>query len=259
MPAPEQNQNLFPQNPEMADLLTLYRKQILTDFMCHHIGIIQSFDPETQTGTATVAYKKTLFAPDAMKVVRAKYLDYPVLTDCPVVFLGGGDGFLTFPVEEGDECLLIFNDRSLNNWFEGNQGAPLDSGRLHSLSDGIILCGIRSKPKAIPDFDMERARLQKGTATVAVGKEDKVLVENESLNLKTVLTNLTSQLSDLTGKLTDLSTAISTLSMTGVTPGGGASGPPMTAADFVGFAMDITMIGTNISSIATDEIGGLLE
>ncbi len=163
-------QNLIPNEPELKDLLNLHQKNILLNFCSHHVATVQSFDAETQTATATINYTKTFLRPNAQGVYGPVQVDYPVLTDAPVMFLGGGDGALTFPVAQGDECLVLFNDRDLDNWFQGSSGAAVATSRLHSFSDAIILVGLRSLPNVLTSFsdDAIELRTKSGNAKVAV-------------------------------------------------------------------------------------------
>jgi hypothetical protein len=236
-------QNLVPNDVTLKDVLDLYKKNMLLDLFCHHIGTVQSFNGATQTATATINYKKTYFLPDSTGNYVPQLVDYPILMDCPVICLGGGNTSLTFPIAAGDECLVLFNDRDMDNWFQGGAGAALATPRLHSFSDGIILVGVRSSGKVLQSYDTVRAVLQNGTTLVGVNTS-KVKVANATYTLNGLLQNLMTQ-------LTDLTTALSTLTVTGVLTGGATSGPPSNAAA-------ITSIGTQISTIAT-EIGTLLE
>lgn len=74
-------------------------------------------------------------------------IQMPLLLDCPVVFPGGGGVTLTFPLVEGDECLVVFSSRCIDSWWQlgGVQGqAEL---RMHDLSDGFCIPGGRSQPR----------------------------------------------------------------------------------------------------------------
>ena len=70
----------------------------------------------------------------------------PILPDVPVVFPGGGGFALTFPVAAGDECLVVFASRCIDAWWQsGGVGEPMEP-RMHDLSDGFALVGVRSQP-----------------------------------------------------------------------------------------------------------------
>lgn len=237
-------QNQIPNDPQLKDLLDLFKKQILLILSCHHIGTIQSFNPANQTATATINYKKTFFQLDqTTKTVVPVLQDYPVLIDCPVIVLGGGTSALTFPIEQGDECLVLFNDRDIDNWFQGGSGAAVSTQRLHSFSDAIILVGLRSLGNVLSGYDSTRAVLRNGDALVGVG-EVLIKIANNTTTLNTLL-------QDLITNIQNLVTATAAITVTGVTTGGGTSGIPANAAA-------ISAVGTALTTLAT-EIGGLLE
>jgi hypothetical protein len=171
----------------MRDLLNQLKDEIFLEMNCHHIGIIESFDPVNQTATVQVAYKKTIRVrePDGKYVDKPR--DYPLIADCPVVVLGGGGGALTFPIKQGDECLLLFNDRSINGWFENGQISVLQETRKHALTDAIAIVGVRSLAKSLSDYDVDRAAIAHNGAKVAVGKDSKVLIENAAKTLGQIM------------------------------------------------------------------------
>jgi hypothetical protein len=244
MASPEIKQNLVPSDVQLQDLLDIAKKDIMMSLVCHHIGTVKSFDPVKQTATAVINYKKTYFQRDPQtRLYQKVYVDYPILLDCPCVVLGGGNGALTMPITEGDECLILFNDRDIDNWFSSGQVGPVATARLHSLSDALILVGVRSSANVIEDYDTERAVLRWGATMVGVG-ETQVKIANATTTLNTLL-------QDLITAINDLVTQTAALTVTGVTPGGGASGVPANAAA-------ITAIGTQLTTLATD-LGGLLE
>lgn len=180
------NQNEIPnEDVQLMDVLNMFGKQLKLALNCHHIGTIQSFDSATQTAKVKISYKKTYLKRNPKGVYNLEAADYPIMADVPVLFLGGGEtGALTFPVQAGDECLLLFNDRDIDNWYSGNSNAPPSSSRLHSFSDGIALVGMRSKTKAISDFDADAVSLRFGDNKILV-KESEVIVQlSETVSLK---------------------------------------------------------------------------
>lgn len=97
----------------------------------------------------------------------------PLLEDVPVVMPGAGGYILTFPIQPGDECLLVFSDTPLDAWWE--QGPPsqgvsneLISARRHSLSDAIAIFGLRSKPRGLADYSTTSAQLRNEDGSVVV-------------------------------------------------------------------------------------------
>lgn len=171
-------QNLFPQDPELADLLDQFKKSLLLDFNCHHIATVQEFDPATQTARATVNYKKTFFDITDVGLVKPRLVDYAPIVEAPVVVLSGGDYAMTMPIKAGDECLVLFNDRDFGNWYAGSSSSAVPTPRLHAYTDAIILVGLRSKPKMIANYNANGIELRNkdGTRKVLID-DDKVVAQ----------------------------------------------------------------------------------
>lgn len=92
----------------------------------------------------------------------------PLCTDVPICFQGGGGVTFTFPVAQGDECLLIVSSRCIDTWFANGFQDPVNAGvneannppdlRMHDLSDCLAIVGLRSKPRCF-DASLTTARL----------------------------------------------------------------------------------------------------
>lgn len=199
-PAPD---NRLQYDPNLADVISSSIKGAMLNFNCHHLATIQSFNPEHQTVTATINYSKSFLRPNAITgVYSSVQVDYPLLVDVPVVIMQGGPCTLTFPIEAGDDCLILFNDRDIDAWFHSGQKGPLPTTKLHSFSDGIALVGLRHFKNSIVDYDMTRAVLQyEGGGFVGVGPTQ-VKIANETQTLKGVMNGLIDQLITLTGQIT---------------------------------------------------------
>lgn len=249
MSAPVINQNQTPVlEPTLKDLLDLYQKQTLLGFNCHHIGTIQSFDSEKQTAQVSINYKKTYFqfsgeTQDTVPIL----IDYPIIADCPVIVLGGGPVRITFPIAQGDQCILLFNDRDIDNWYSGSTTSANSTPRLHAFTDAIVLVGPNNLNTVIDSYDAVRALITNGAVKNGVNPtNNKLTLENEENSLNDLLQDLCTQLQNLI-------TQLATLTVTGVTPGG-----PLQVSGIPFNAVAITAIGTNIAVIATD-IASLIE
>jgi hypothetical protein len=105
-----------------------------------------------------------------------KAIQMPKLVDVPICWQGGGGATWTFPVAKGDECLVVFASRCIDSWWQngfvapngqvGADGKPVNlqnspqEFRLHNLSDGFAIVGVRSKARAFSAFDATTARLR---------------------------------------------------------------------------------------------------
>lgn len=121
----------------------------LRDLLSHSLrfalpGRVEAFDPATQTAAVQPLIRQ--------RFRGGEPLSLPLLRDVPVFFPGGRTAALTFPVEPGDECLLIFSDACIDGWFEtGGEADPL-SPRRHDLSDAFAFVGFRSRPNVLKSF-----------------------------------------------------------------------------------------------------------
>ncbi|QAB30886.1 Gp138 family membrane-puncturing spike protein [Pantoea ananatis] len=108
-------------------------------------GIVQSFDPETCTCTVQPA----IAGQGVDERGQIKSAPLPLLMDVPVIFPRGGGCTITFPVKEGDECLVIFSDRCIDFWWQnGGVQEPVDP-RQHDLSDAFAIVGPQSQAQKI--------------------------------------------------------------------------------------------------------------
>lgn len=152
--------------PSLASLLELFKTTLMSQLNCHQVGEIVSFDSSTQTAEVQIKM---------MKMVNGTLQDYAVLIDCPCVVLGGGEGRITFPIKEGDSCLVLFNDRDIDNWYAGGQKMLPRTERSHSFSDAIALVGIRNLQNKITDYLADGTELKYGTSTIKL-EDNKVTV-----------------------------------------------------------------------------------
>lgn len=107
--------------------------------------IVNTFDPVAMTLTA----QPTSLIPYRNPSGKLELLQMPLLLDCPVMFPGGGGVTLTFPVKQGDECLMVFASRCIDSWWQsGGVQAPSEF-RMHDLSDGFAFVGVRSQPRRL--------------------------------------------------------------------------------------------------------------
>lgn len=267
--------NLQPDEPELADVLRQLKREIFLDLFAHHVGKIESFDPATQLASVSIVYKKTVFEQDDDGNQKPVLVDYPVILDCPVFFFGGGPGRITAPVSAGDECLLLFNDRDIDNWYSGSTDMSTATFRLHSSADAFAIVGFRSALKALANFPMDRMSLAWGSEGIeAFAKADragvrkvdtevsageKVLIKTASRNLKTELTNLISQLTTLNGHLQTLVAQTALITVPYTDDGSPAlSGPPANAPAISAVSTQIGNVSTQLNTISSN-LGELLE
>ncbi|HJX54076.1 MAG TPA: Gp138 family membrane-puncturing spike protein [Polyangia bacterium] len=136
-------------------------------------GIVQSFDPGPP---ATV---KVLVATNELSTwnhgqgnqiaIATESKQLPILCDVPVQLWGGGSWTVTFPIQPGDECMLVFADTPLDVWF---QNGDLDNRQIdqrrHTLSDGVAFVGIRSAPRGLENYSRTSTQIRNDESTVVI-------------------------------------------------------------------------------------------
>jgi hypothetical protein len=222
---------------DLKSLLESVKREVMLSLNCHHVAKVTAVDYATRLIEAEMLYTKTVYEFNNIGESVRQEIAYPLLLDIPFLVLGGGGARITFPISAGDECLVLFNDRSIDNYIAGAKSGPVSSPRLHSFSDGIALVGFNWEGT----IDPNRASLEYGTTRVAVG-EQKVLIENQNATLNELL-------QDLVTNVKDLVTQVAAITVTGVTTGPGTSGPPANVAAITALTAQLTTTGTAIGAL----------
>ncbi len=149
---------LKPQNlPSMSDLLDTMKKEIMQSINCVKVGTIQSFNAATQEAIVQIVWQQvTSTKPDGTQTLA----QFPLLLNVPVQFPSGGGFTLTFPVNSGDECIVLFNDAQIDNWLINGAIVPPSIDRVHDLSDAIAIVGIRNNTRALVALSTTSAQLR---------------------------------------------------------------------------------------------------
>lgn len=176
------NRVLGPQSQvQIRDVLDRTKDDVFYNLNCVQVGSIVSYDPAKNTASLQIAMKRQL--------PNNEIIDYPVLQDCPVVFLSGGQSYLSMPIGVGDSCLILFNDRDIDTWWATGESNIPNTPRAHSLSDAICLVGVRNQ---------SNAQELRTNAVVLSGADKKIDIKNDITDLKTILSDLLTALKNLT-------------------------------------------------------------
>lgn len=125
----------------------LYRKMLsslATNLRVSMPGIIESYDPATQTATIQPAIREKVNING-----NQEWTEIPLLVDVPILFPRAGGYSITFPVSAGDECLVFFADCCYDAfWQSGGVQNQIDR-RRHDLSDGLAIVTGISQPNRL--------------------------------------------------------------------------------------------------------------
>lgn len=159
--------------PELPAVLETFGHNLVRGLNCMLVGEIAAYDAATNTAQVQIALERQL--------IDGRTIPFPILTDCPVVYLNGGGAFLSFPITAGDPCMVIFSDRSIDEWWQSGEAHVPAINRAHSLSDGIVLIGPRPQTSTLA---------VDGSTVTLNGGSHKLRVRNTAKSLKTLVDSM---------------------------------------------------------------------
>lgn len=71
-------------------------------------------------------------------------LEPPIIENVPLMFYGSSKAIWHFPIEVGDHVIVIFSQRSLDNWLSSGRLSTPGERRFFDLSDAIAIPTIQS-------------------------------------------------------------------------------------------------------------------
>lgn len=171
-----------PGDPGLNEVLNGFKFEIFRDLNCHTIGEIVNFEPSNQTASIKIKIQAT---------VNGNVVSHPILLNCPCIILTGGTASLRLPITAGDSCLVLFNDRNIDNWYSNGQDNIPPTNEMHCLSDGIALVGIHNLQNCLSDFSNTEAGIvyDKGKVIISTTNafveydKGKMLVSNSKSSL----------------------------------------------------------------------------
>jgi len=116
----------------------------ILEFSLHNLHtsipcVVETFN-SNGTVNATPAIKRVL-------VEDNEEITLPTLSDIPIIYPSVGKYRITFPIEKGDEGMLVFSEREINQFVEkGDVTRPL-MYRKHNISDAVFIPALISKGK----------------------------------------------------------------------------------------------------------------
>ena len=160
------------ENPTLADGVSGAIWSTLANVHTVMPGIVQAYDAATQQAEVKPQLKKNY--------LDGTELSLPVISSVPVIFPRTATASLTFPVAKGDKVLLVFSERSLDEYLSlGKEVKPQDR-RKFDLSDAIAIPGLYDFSTPSPS-NGEDVELQHKTQKITIKANGDIEVGAESL------------------------------------------------------------------------------
>lgn len=146
--------------------------EVLRDVIEHRLGGVHvcmpgqvvSYDPLTQTAEVQPTLRNVIETGDG----TTEALAYPTISSVPVAHPRAGAWFVHMPLAAGDSVVLVFGERSLDEWrARGGVNVDPDDLRKHHLSDAIAIPGnLYPDSQALPALTAFGDGLSIGNATI---------------------------------------------------------------------------------------------
>ena len=153
-------------------------KKVNFNLRCCIPGVIQQYDPKTNTASIQPAIREEIVNEDN----TVQYMNLPILVNVPIIFPSCSIGSIKMLLKQGDECLVLFSDLSIDNfWKYANVQNPIEV-RRHDLSDGIAIPCVLSQPNT-KQFN--------GTGMEITSGNSKISITNDEITFKNSCGNVT--------------------------------------------------------------------
>lgn len=119
-------------------------------------GIVQSFDATKMT----VVVQPTIQAYVRNSDGTQSWTQIKNFVDVPVVFPCAGGFALTLPIAAGDEVLVIFASRCIDQWWQSGDSSIQAVLRMHDIGDGFAIPGPQSVPRVLSSVSTQNAQLR---------------------------------------------------------------------------------------------------
>lgn len=163
--------------PELADIIRQAIEDRLAEVHVMLPGRIDSYDASLQKADVEPLIRRL------QKTVDGEIKeDLPVIPGVPVVFPRAGGFKITMPVQEGDRCMLVFCERSIETYQTGTgrrgdnsalirQSDP-DTFEMHNLSDPVAIMGWYNDAEALSASDQDGLQLgEDGGPIIHIGND----------------------------------------------------------------------------------------
>lgn len=129
------------EEPDMLDVILNAIRANQLELNTVMPATVVSYDISTQTCSVRPSFKRTQID------IETSY-SRGQINEVPVLFSGSGGRGTSFPLKKDDSVLLIFSQRSLDDWLVKGGEVKLTDSRLHNMTDAIAIPGILPSSEA---------------------------------------------------------------------------------------------------------------
>lgn len=128
-------------------------------------------------------------------------IELPAIYNVPVVHPASGGASITFPVNVNDTVLLVFSEKSLEEWLLNGEQVTPDDPRQNNLTDAIALLGLNPFSKTSPASNNTDLLIKYDGSEVKLKPSGIIDINATKGNITANNVNITGNV-DITGDLT---------------------------------------------------------
>ena len=128
-------------------------------------------------------------------------IELPAIYNVPVVHPASGGASITFPVNINDTVLLVFSEKSLEEWLSNGEQVTPDDPRQNNLTDAIALLGLNPFSKTSPAANNTDLLIKYDGSEVKLKPSGVIDINATEGNITANNVNITGDV-DITGDLT---------------------------------------------------------
>lgn len=148
---------------DLKNVLDRFEANLLKKLNCVKVGKIKSFYADSQTADIQID-------------------EYPLISGVPVSFICGANFSIQVPVEEGDDCIVLFCDGDLDNWVKGSGYVPAFPRDRHGLNGAIALLGLKNALTKIDNYITSGVRIKYKGSEIELNDNGIVINGNVTVN-----------------------------------------------------------------------------
>jgi len=130
------------EDPTMLDVILNAIRSNQLEFNTAMPATVLSYDISTRTCSVKPSFKRTQID------IETTY-SRGQINNVPVMFPGSGGRGASFPLKKDDSVLLLFSQRSLDDWLVRGGEVRLTDSRLHNMTDAIAIPGLLPSSEAM--------------------------------------------------------------------------------------------------------------
>lgn len=227
---------------KLRQLMVEYFRELSGELRVCLPASIHKFDTDTQLASVQPLLKRRFYG-------QRESVLLPIVNNVPLIYPRTSTAMIRLPVSQGDLVTLIFADRSLEAWINGDgTAADTQDVRQHHLTDAYAILGGYPRGNAADWTNPDALEIE-----VAAGT--KITIGNGDDELLQIASDAFGSLKSLCQQMSSALAAMELITV--VAPsGGGTTGVPLNAATFATIKAQVDNLATDVNGEIT-KLGNL--